>query len=274
MSRSRPSPPATSPDDGAEPDPVGGTGPGAAVPTCHNCGALQSGPFCARCGQEHRDPEPPARRLLREMVADTVGVDSATWRSLGLLLARPGALTLEYVSGRRRRYLSPLRLYLLTSVPFVVLAVGTPAGRSMVRIQPPASLLERAEAFRETFFDVWPWLLVAMVPLFAGVYALLLAGVRATFTRHLVFTLHLHAFAFVAFALAQLLWYVPPSGLGAGLAAAALLAPVPYLAVGLRRAYGISWVASLATVAGAAFLDVLLLAASSYAAYVLAARLV
>ncbi len=223
---------------------------------CLECGAELSGPFCARCGQEDRDAEPPAGEMLREMLADAVGADATVWRSLRLLTTRPGALTLEYLAGRRRRYLSPLRLYLMASIPFVALAVWTPAGQSLIQVQPPQEFAGRVQDFREALFDVWPWFLVAVLPLFAAVYALLLRRVHASFTRHLVFTLHLHAFGLVALSVSQLVWYVPPRLLGALMALACMVAPVGYLVLSLRRVYGISWVASVATTLGAAVLNV------------------
>jgi len=49
--------------------------------------------------------------------------------SLRLLLFRPGALTTEYLSGRRVRFLPPLRLYLICSVAYFLVSSLTPAGR-------------------------------------------------------------------------------------------------------------------------------------------------
>ena len=42
-----------------------------------------------------------------------VALDGRFWRTLLGLIARPGFLTLEYFSGRRRRYIRPARLFLV-----------------------------------------------------------------------------------------------------------------------------------------------------------------
>ena len=177
------------------------------------------------------------------MASDVLGADSSTWRTLRTLLTRPGGLTVEYLAGHRRRFLPPLRVYLLASVPFLALAGSTPAGQSMSQVQP------------------------------AAVYAALLRRTRATFTRHLVFTLHLHAFGFVTASLAQAVWYLPPHLLGRILAGAFALAPVVYLPFAIRRTYGTSWWRSLATVVGAVVVDALLLAPSAAAALQLTNRM-
>lgn len=45
-----------------------------------------------------------------------ISMEGALWRTLWRLLFLPGQLTLEFLAGRRRRYVLPLRLYLTISV--------------------------------------------------------------------------------------------------------------------------------------------------------------
>ena len=44
-----------------------------------------------------------------------LSTEGALWRTLGLLLLRPGELTRRYLNGQRKHYILPLRLYLTTS---------------------------------------------------------------------------------------------------------------------------------------------------------------
>ena len=50
---------------------------------------------------------------MREAAGRYVALDGRLWRTLFALVARPGFLTLEYFSGRRRRYIRPARLFLV-----------------------------------------------------------------------------------------------------------------------------------------------------------------
>src|SRR5262249_44298218 len=53
--------------------------------------------------------------------------EGALWRSLRLLLLKPGALTVEYLKGRRKHFVLPLRLYLTISL-LVLLAIRIVGG--------------------------------------------------------------------------------------------------------------------------------------------------
>lgn len=81
---------------------------------CANCLAPVSGHFCAQCGAPRLDERPlTVRRFAHELWGEVTSVDSATVRSFRTLLARPGQLTRDFLDGRTRWYLSPLRIYLL-----------------------------------------------------------------------------------------------------------------------------------------------------------------
>lgn len=60
----------------------------------------------------------PARELALDAVEDGLSLDSRVGRTVAPFLFRPGFLTLEWTAGRRARFSSPLRLYLLTSFVF------------------------------------------------------------------------------------------------------------------------------------------------------------
>ncbi|MEJ0036331.1 MAG: DUF3667 domain-containing protein [Gammaproteobacteria bacterium] len=63
---------------------------------------------------------------MREFTSETfesfTHADSRLWRTLWFLVARPGFLTVEFIEGRRARYLPPFRLYLVLSVVLFLVA--------------------------------------------------------------------------------------------------------------------------------------------------------
>ena len=94
--------------------------------TCRNCGAALAAEYCGACGQRRIDPDPTLREVLHELAEQFLQWDGRIASTFRLLVTRPGELTLEYLAGRRVRYLSPLRLYLLCSVLFFFLTAIVP----------------------------------------------------------------------------------------------------------------------------------------------------
>lgn len=253
---------------------------------CRNCGTQAPLNFCPACGQETALHPPTLAEFLHEFVGHYVALEGALWRTLGLLLGQPGRLTREYLAGRRRRYVLPLRLYLTASfVFFLVLKllpavleptshtvpaaesaasgapvtyededeqaaanVGAPVGvgasGGVVSAPPPASAasggrpvsvaldcgaagqpacsaVERylnrvAERFATDssgtmkqlvarLLGVAPYAVFFLLPVFSGIVMLAYRSRRMTYGEHVVFSLHLHAFWFLALLLIALL---------------------------------------------------------------------
>jgi hypothetical protein len=78
---------------------------------CANCGAKLTGPFCAACGQ-HAYPRRKLIHVIGELAHGIFYLETKTWRTLPMVLFRPGTLTRNYVYGKRARYLSPLTMFL------------------------------------------------------------------------------------------------------------------------------------------------------------------
>ncbi|MDB4889664.1 MAG: hypothetical protein JWL61_1519 [Gemmatimonadetes bacterium] len=93
---------------------------------CLNCGAPLTGPFCAECGQRDIPPYPSTRELVVDAFWELSGWDGRFAATVRALVQRPGMLTREFLEGRRARFLSPLRLYLLASLAYFVIAAATP----------------------------------------------------------------------------------------------------------------------------------------------------
>jgi hypothetical protein len=91
---------------------------------CVSCDASLSGPYCSRCGEHALEPEALTLRhfLVHTVAHELIHVDGALWRTLRLLLTRPGRLSLEYAAGRRRPYVNPFRLLLIAIVAYTLLS--------------------------------------------------------------------------------------------------------------------------------------------------------
>jgi hypothetical protein len=237
---------------------------------CANCGAtLPAEPppaFCPQCGQEARLHPPSAGEFIHEFVGHYIALEGALWRTLKLLFLRPGQLTREYLEGRRRRYVLPLRLYISASFLFFVIVklagIGTGPFIS-VDVEPSqvdpvqqvalaacargegcgrfkqwtASRVLRAQEvgydntrIAERLVAMAPYAVFAMQPVFAALVGVAYRRRRLPYGAHFVFSLHIHSLWFVGLLLIALL----PEGPG-GLV---LLPMAAYAAVAMHRVYG------------------------------------
>jgi hypothetical protein len=197
---------------------------------CRNCHAEVTGNFCAGCGQENTDYRVSLRRLVGDLVDEVFQLESRLWRSLWALFRHPGLLTREYNAGRRVRYTTPLRLYMLASIAYFLVAglvpdknlkmeLGSSAELQHAQEQPGEASpfvrdLERRlsiaqhdpEAARRRMqravLDWGPRIMALLVPLFALLTFAFFRQPRHFYVEHLVFALHLHAAAFFLWMLA------------------------------------------------------------------------
>ena len=249
----------------------------AASIVCPNCGTGYRGNYCPHCGQDAHIKVPTVAKFLREIAEKSFGVEGVEGRlvlTMRQLFRHPGAMTADYLEGRRQRYVSPLRLYLAVSVLFFVGLMQVPGiriaiGRLGVEVVTEASAVSsitahsgiasldakvaafsalapeaRHRVLRDGLVRNAPKAMFLLVPLFA---LLLLALIPSRgYGEHLLFALHFHSFAF----LALLPGLVPWPSLAHELVNDVInLVLAVYLFLALRRVYGGGTAVTLARVA-------------------------
>lgn len=253
------------------------------TPACLNCGADLHGAFCAACGQRAVPSNPSVSELAGDAWHELSGYDgrvAATFRAV----LHPGRLTREYLQGRRARYLSPVRLYLIASVVYFIAAAAAPESTSGLRVwndngNVPLTAEDRAAldadlagrawpvrvllrsvaedpaAFRARVFTILPRVFFAMLPAFAGVFWLFYRRMR--FPAVLVFAAHLHAFAFLALTISETAKLTEVPAVMAPIALIVLATVATYALRAQRAVFGGGWVMTLAKAAAIAVLYVI-----------------
>jgi hypothetical protein len=100
---------------------------------CLECGAPVTGKHCEQCGQSSDVHVLSMREVAGDVTHSLLHLDSRVWRTLKLLIVKPGELTREFIAGRHQRYLPPFRLYLAISILFFALSALLP-GFSLVQM--------------------------------------------------------------------------------------------------------------------------------------------
>src|SRR5689334_2954239 len=85
------------------------TGASSTPIRCTECGAELSGAYCQACGMKKLDRHSLAlKHFLHHATHELLHLDSKIFRTLRVLLFRPGKLTTQYLEGKRLRYVSPV----------------------------------------------------------------------------------------------------------------------------------------------------------------------
>lgn len=75
--------------------------------------------------QKAHDLNPTLTHFLHDLTHELLHFDGKIFQSVATLLLRPGMLTKDHFEGRRARWISPIRLYLVFSVIyFAVISIG------------------------------------------------------------------------------------------------------------------------------------------------------
>ncbi|MCP3674116.1 MAG: DUF3667 domain-containing protein [Gammaproteobacteria bacterium] len=90
------------------------------IEKCLNCAEQLNGFYCHNCGQPNRHFIRFFPKVLLDLINEAFDFDSRIFRTLIPLLFKPGRLSMEYIAGRRARYVNPLRLYIFLSVIFFI----------------------------------------------------------------------------------------------------------------------------------------------------------
>ena len=250
----------------------------ASPAACLNCGATLTGLYCSRCGQKAVNRDLSLGTFVRETTEQLTDWDGKVPATLRTLFLRPGVLTVDFLAGRRARWLSPLRVYLICSVALfagraLIDEFGlrpvreiaefslnrregvnqplTPEERQKIEDGLPGRVfgverLERAaadpRALNRAFEDTIPRAMFVLLPVFAVLTRLAWRRSQLRYPAHLYLALHVHSAAFVALLVLSIGLGLAPTNVAVALIEVAYLAYIGwYSLTALHRVFGDSW---------------------------------
>jgi hypothetical protein len=256
---------------------------------CPNCGSDLLGQYCHTCGQKriHRN-EFSIKHFTKHTVHELTHLDSnKILRTIAALLFKPGLLAQEYLSGRKGKFIGPIRLYLTFSAIYFLFAWGAladvrggnaataarnPATIAMARQRgiDPQSLAERAYEKAEKYAGMFRFASVLVSGLFLS---LLYIGMKRFYVEHLIFSLYYYSFDFFMKSIFAL-GFIVVAALGAKLQSIVLNLFYPvallYLLFALRRVYRQRWPITIVKVVVLFACETLLFIAVNLAGFIIA----
>lgn len=103
--------------------------------TCLNCGTEFEGKFCPECGQKADTGRFTMRFIFENLVAAFTSKDGGLWFTLKNLFSRPGAMIVDNLNGKRRRYFSPFPLLFFALTVYILLYSVTGSRNDMKQLE-------------------------------------------------------------------------------------------------------------------------------------------
>lgn len=239
--------------------------------SCPTCGEALVGDYCHACGEKRPEARDlTVRHFVEDAAKELTSLDSKLYHTLRALLFRPGLLTLEWIAGRRGRYLKPLNLCLalfavqifaytvtkqasMFNIAMIVdnerqmseqmhLPNGGVYGRLFARAS--ARKGESVETLEDTVNEKWQrnvsLLQPAQILILAVLLQLLYIFSRRYFVEHLVFSMHFLAFTTLTTTLMWPVYFflgIAPTRYNMLVAVSKFLLDIFYMFIALRAVY-------------------------------------
>ncbi len=94
--------------------------------SCISCAAPLQGKYCHSCGEKVVDASDFSLfALLGRAFSSITNLDAKFYKTVRSLLFKPGELSLAFIEGRRKAFMSPFQIFLLSSVFFFFFIANT-----------------------------------------------------------------------------------------------------------------------------------------------------
>lgn len=230
-------------------------------PACPECGSALQGKFCHLCGAKPIDHhEYTLRHFFSHVLHEVTHFDSKLLGTVRVFVTKPGLMVADYLAGRRKRYVPPLRLFLIVFAIHLFLYTGfkTTAIYDVSFLSHNDKtgsvdhVLEKIANKRHVSKEVveeqlnarWhtgaTWLQLGDVFVFAGCVAVLFYSRKRYFVEHLIFSLNMMTFV-VATSVLAWFYYLLRGGIMGGRLPVFIVTAVAafwYLFSAARRVYG------------------------------------
>ncbi len=85
---------------------------------CLNCGSHVEKHYCSNCGQPNLELKESFWGFISHSIAHYFHFDNKFFQTLSPLLTKPGQVTLDYLAGKRARYINPVSMYIFVSIVY------------------------------------------------------------------------------------------------------------------------------------------------------------
>ena len=251
---------------------------------CKNCETEFIGHFCPNCSQSVRDFDRPFKVLVFDVLGNMWAFDARFFNTIKSLLFKPGRIAVDYVAGKRERYMPPFRLYFFISIIFFMLlnVATTRSLKDGIKIKASISMGDEKESkvvaaksdelqvsskeeklmsdinqnksgYTTRFLSLLSWSLFILMPLYAVLLWVLFRKKQKYYMAHFIFSINQHSFLFILFLILVSCYLIFPEKTISPESWLLILYPL-YVIKGSKTLYQKSWISTILRVTFAHFI--------------------
>lgn len=181
---------------------------------CLNCGSSLQGKFCHDCGQKVIEPkERTVVHFIYQFFGSAFFLENNFLKNLWNLLTKPGKIPLDFIEGRRRRWMPPFSLFLLINLFYfwysplsdlnlkLAEQLQQPQHKTFANLLVDQKLKEEgitreqyAETYNQKSTGYSNSLIILHIPIFAGFLALFYFRKKYFYVDHIIVAVYFLAF--------------------------------------------------------------------------------
>ncbi|RZL33675.1 MAG: DUF3667 domain-containing protein, partial [Pedobacter sp.] len=115
---------------------------------CLNCGSHVEEHYCSKCGQPNLELDENFWQFITHSIAHYFHFDNKFFQTLTPLLTKPGKVTLDYLAGKRARYINPVSMYIFVSIVYFIV-VSPPKNKEKHKAKTYQEIVKQREKQNE-----------------------------------------------------------------------------------------------------------------------------
>ncbi|MDB5134730.1 MAG: hypothetical protein JWP37_1333 [Mucilaginibacter sp.] len=185
---------------------------------CKSCENDHQENYCPECGEKAFNiKQLSLKHFIEETFEGFIHFDNKLFRTIKILITKPGQLSLDHTEGRRVKYMKPVQLFLVVNLIFFFLTASNIFSlrlqnyisykpftnyntRQLVKhklAKSQLSLAEYEQLFNEKMTSNSKEFIFIFIPFYGLVFFLLFFWRKRFFTEHLVFAVHFTTFILI-----------------------------------------------------------------------------
>ncbi|MBV6477580.1 MAG: hypothetical protein HGGPFJEG_00319 [Ignavibacteria bacterium] len=156
---------------------------------CKNCKTEFEGNYCSNCGQKAVTSRPVLKNIIKDTLDNYITLEKGLFYLIIELFKRPGQLTADYISGKRKKYFNPVKFIFITVTLVTIITIKNQLlgpKRGIIDTEPSFDLPDYYNEYSSFVYRFFNIIRLVSIPLMSAVTYLLFKKSVYSYTENIV----------------------------------------------------------------------------------------